>query len=359
MKKGLGSAQHGNGVMSNQRFPYILVKQKDRTFLLTKLPASLLASITYASVRGQDDEPGAVQRLLNGSRISSIKAFTMQVGNFPASIVLNWVSDNAPLSRDKNTVAIPKVERAAQIIDGQHRVAGIKAAIAEDPSLASLELPVAFYEGLDSKACADIFLSINTEQKPVPRSLVYDLYGIASEAVVDIAAVRARDIAVALNETAESPYFELIKLPGSPRTKGGIALSTAVSAIKPLVEEKGTLEQIGITELELQKRIILNFLTGLQNLYGDRWFEKSNAFLYGVGFTGAMQFFRDRLVTYCQSRRSFETRTIVEALTPLSHATILQSEVKGLGGKDAPKTIFDRLLASFQPAAREGDAIKI
>ncbi len=345
--------------MANQSFPYIQVKQRDRTFLLTKLPASLVATISYASVRGQDDEPGAVQRLLNASRISSIKTFTVQVANFPASIVLNWVSKNPPLRRDHKTVVIPKVERAAQIIDGQHRVAGIKAAIAEDHALAALELPIALYEGLDTHACADIFLSINTEQKPVPRSLVYDLYGIASEPVVDPASVRARDIVVALNETQDSPYFELIKMPGSPRTKGGIALSTAVAAIKPLVEEKGALYNIGITELELQKRIILNFLSALRTLYGGGWFDKSNAFLYGVGFTGAMQFFRERLVAYCQQQRSFETTTITEALAPLSRAAILQTEVKGLGGKDAPKRIFDRLLAAFEPAVTGAAEFKI
>jgi DNA sulfur modification protein DndB len=345
--------------MADQSFPYILVTQKDRSFLLTKLPASLLASIAYASVRGQDDEPGAIQRLLNGTRISSIKSFAMQVGNFPASIVLNWVSKTPALTRNEREVFIPRVERGAQIIDGQHRVAGIKAAIAEDSTLASLELPVALFEGLDTRACADIFLSINTEQKPVPRSLVFDLYGIASEAVVDVASVRARDIAVALNETPESPYFELIKLPGSPRTKGGIALSTAVAAVKPLVEEKGVLEQIGVTELELQKRVILNFLGALRTLYNGRWLEKSNAFLYGVGFTGAMQFLRDRLVNYCQSRRSFEAKTITEALAPLSKALILQSEVKGLGGKDAPKRIFERLLAVFEPITNGSDGIKI
>jgi DNA sulfur modification protein DndB len=344
---------------ANQTFPYVLVKQKGKSFLLTKLPASLLATIAYASRRGLDDEPGAVQRLLNGARIASIKDFTLQVGNYPASIVLNGVSKDTPLTRDKNGVTIPQTERSAQIIDGQHRVAGIKAAIAEDPNLSSLEMPVAIYEGLDSQACADIFLSINTEQKPVPRSLVFDLYGIASAPVVDSAALRARDIAVALNETDESPYYELIKLPGSPRTKGGIALSTVVAAIKPLVEDKGVLEHIGVTELESQKQVILNYLVSLRSLYDKHWFEKSNAFLYGVGFTGAMQFFRDRLVDYCKLRGSFEVKTITDALAPLSKAIILQSEVKGLGGKDAPKKIFERMLKVFEPAKVESASIRI
>jgi len=235
----------------------------------------------------------------------------------------------------------------------------MKAAIQENSNLSSLELPVALYEGLDTRECADIFLSINTEQKPVPRSLVFDLYGVASEAIVDVAAVRARDIAIALNELPDSPYYQLIKFPGAPRTKGGIALSTAISAVKPLVEEKGALEQVGVTPLESQKQVILNFLIGLRQIYGRHWDDKSNAFLYAAGFTGAMDFFRDRLIFHCKSRRSFRPETISGALAPLSNNIILQREFKGLGGKDAPKVVFDRLLEAFRPMAQDAENIEI
>jgi DNA sulfur modification protein DndB len=343
----------------SHEYSYIAVTQKNRTFLLTKLPASLLTAISYASIRGQDEEQGAVQRILNASRIASIKKFTMEKENFPASIVLNWVLKDQPLIKKDNQVSIPEVERAAQIIDGQHRVAGIKAAIQDNPALAALELPVALYEGLDTRECADIFLSINTEQKPVPRSLVFDLYGVASDTLVDVAAMRARDIAIALNESPESPYYELVKFPGAPRTKGGIALSTAVTAIKPLVEPKGTLDQIGVTALEAQKQVILNFLIALKSTYDTHWDDKSNAFLYAAGFTGAMEFFRDRLVSYCKSRKSFRSEVISEALATLSKSLIRQQEVKGLGGKDAPKVIFDRLLDAFKPADQALEELEI
>ena len=46
---------------------------------------------------------------------------------------------------------VPEIERAAQIIDGQHRVAGIKAAILENAEVVKLELPVAFYKGLNTR----------------------------------------------------------------------------------------------------------------------------------------------------------------------------------------------------------------
>jgi len=78
--------------------PYIETKQGDRKFLLTKLPASVVTVISYAAIRGQSDEEGAVQRVLNQGRINSIKAFTLQGGDYPNAVVLNWVSQINKLS---------------------------------------------------------------------------------------------------------------------------------------------------------------------------------------------------------------------------------------------------------------------
>jgi DGQHR domain-containing protein len=244
---------------------------------------------------------------------------------------------------------LPVVNRSAQIIDGQHRLAGIRAAIDSNPDIANLQLPVAIYENLMTRQCADIFLSINTEQKPVPRSLVFDLYGIASEPTIDAAATRARDIAIFLNEEEDSPYKDAMKLPGAPRKKGGIALSTAVTALKDLVEERGSLEQIGATELEMQQRIIFNYFSVIKDIYQDDWESSSNAFMYASGFLGAIDFFKLRLIPYCNKNRSFKKETISEAIQISHSSRILQSEVKGLGGKDAPKKIFERLNDMFNP----------
>lgn len=75
--------------MSASGFEFVAIEQKGKHFFLTKLPASTLTTIAYASIRGRDEEEGAVQRILNPSRIASIKTFTLEVGTFPASIVLN------------------------------------------------------------------------------------------------------------------------------------------------------------------------------------------------------------------------------------------------------------------------------
>lgn len=329
--------------------PFIELTQNGQNLLLCKMPASILALVSYASARGKDDEVGSVQRYLNTSRISAIKDFTLKGGQFPNAIVLNWVSEEYPLGFEGSTLIIPNVVRSAQLIDGQHRVAGLKAAIEEKPEVADLEIPVAIYVGLDTRECANIFLAINTEQKPVPRSLVFDLYGVANEDFVDQAAVRARDIVMAMNDDDTSAYFELIKLPGSPRRKGGIALSTAIAAIKPTVEEKGDFEQVGIRELESQKRAMMNFFAVLKEKYGSKWDDSTNAFMYAAGFTGAVEFFRKRLIPQCYIAKSFSKETFSELLSLSPDNLIYQEEIKGIGGKDAPKMIFERLVSSFHP----------
>lgn len=338
------------------RISFIRVEQTRRSFYLAAFPASLLVAISYAAVRRQDDEEGAVQRVLNQTRISGIKSYALQGGDFPASIALNWVGQT--LKIDGEMLLVPNTERSAQIIDGQHRVAGLGAAIAEDSKIGKLSIPVAIYSGLKTRECADIFLSINTEQKPVPRSLVFDLYGIASAELIDQAADRARDITVALNESGQA-YEDQIKFPNTPRRRGGIALSTAVSAIKPLVSEKGTLDQIGASSLEMQKKIIQNFFSALATKYGDRWDDPSNAFLYAGGFIGAIEFLHLKIIPYCVLAGSFEQNVIAKSLRLDGDSIIRQEEIKGLGGRDAPKRVFDRLVERFHPTEKTTSKFKL
>lgn len=335
--------------MENMNFACIEITQNTKQIFLTTMPAGVVIKISYAAVRGQSNEPGAVQRILNPRRINSIKQFTIEVGDFPGAIILNWVNQENPLHLKNNELVLPLTDRSAQIIDGQHRLAGIKSAIEANPEIADLQLPVAIYKNLTTRQCADIFLSINTEQKAVPRSLVFDLYGLASEPTIDAAATRARDIAIFLHEEELSPYKDAIKLPGAPRKKGGIALSTAVSALKDLVEERGSFEQIGATELELQQRIIFNYFSVLKEKYANDWDSSSNAFMYASGFLGAIEFFKLKLMPFCNKNRSFKKEIISDAIQLSHNNLILQSEVKGLGGKDAPKKVYERLNEMFSP----------
>ncbi|MBF4187967.1 DGQHR domain-containing protein [Serratia ureilytica] len=330
----------------------IKISQKHREFILTTMSAKILSEITYTAVRGVDDEVGAVQRILIERRIKGIKEFVLSGGDFPAAIVLNWTSkDNMEIGND--SIEFEVKNRSAQIIDGQHRVAGIKAAIKEDPTLESLQIPVVIYFDLSTKECADIFLAINTEQKPAPRSLVYDLYGISSDTTLDPASSRARDIAEYLNKEESSPYFGKIKFPGEKRRKGGIALSTAVSAIKPLVEERAIFEQVGITELSLQFKCFYNYFSAIASNYAEAWDSNYNAFQYAAGFSAACEFYVTKIIPYCTQKKSFEQGTIEEVLNIKRNGLIKQDEVSKISGKEAIRLIIDRLDKSFEPKVEQ------
>lgn len=341
------------------RLAAVPVRQGERHFLLCAFPVKLLAYISYASIRGYDAEEGAIQRVLNPRRITSIKAYTLQKGDYPTSVVLNWTNTQNPLTHTTNEVLVPYSERSAQLIDGQHRVAGLRAAMEENPAIGELEIPVALFEHLNTADCASIFLSINTEQKPVPRSLVFDLYGIVDENIADAAAVRARDIVLELNQEIGSAYYEQIKLPGSPRRRGGIALSTAVTAIKPLVEEKGDFEQRGIADFEIQKQVISNYFNALKDRYGQKWDTKENAFMYASGFIAAVDFLRIKLLSYGHTHKSYTQKTFYDVIQLVQNDLIMQEEVKGKGGKDAPQIILERLNQYFHPRDSASDNFEV
>jgi DNA sulfur modification protein DndB len=334
--------------------PMLQVTQLKRKFWVTRIPAKVLVDVSYVAIRRRSEEKGAVQRILNEGRINSIKEFTLNVGEYPGAIILNWNSQENPIEKRNNTISFKQMPNSAQIVDGQHRLAGIQAAMKENKKIETLELPVVIYENLSTQECADIFLSINTEQKPVPRSLVFDLYGVASETLIDPAALRARDISIYLNEDSVSPYFECIKLPNTPVRKGGIALSTAVTAIKPLVEEKGDFDRVSVDELELQKKILLNFFVALREKYADEWYAATNAFMYAAGFMGAIDFFRLKIIPYCNLKGSYTAKTISEVIKLKKDNLIYQEVVKGLGGKDSPKVIYELLVEAFENKAVTG-----
>jgi hypothetical protein len=128
-----------------------------------------------------------------------------------------------------------------------------------------------------------------------------------------------------------------------------------VSALKNLVEAKGDFEQRNILDLETQKKIIKNFFLALANAYGERWYETTNAFMYGAGFIGGVEFLKTKMLAYCQDRKSFTQKTMQNAFALSVTDLILQEEVKGKGGKEAALVIQERLTGLFKPALTKAD----
>lgn len=172
-----------------------------------------LLPIYYVAVRGRDKIEGAVQRVLNKRRIGSIKSFILEGNMFFNSFILNWTDKNYPITSENGNLKVPKVSAAAQVIDGQHRLEGLKQAVEEKREIGEQSVTVVLVQNLSTSDAAKIFLNINTEQKPVPSSLVYDLFGEVRSK--DYYVVRAKDIATKLHIDPNSPYYQCIRMPGA------------------------------------------------------------------------------------------------------------------------------------------------
>jgi DGQHR domain-containing protein len=314
-------------------------------------------AISYVAVRGRDNEEGAVQRVLSSYRVKQIREYILQGKNFFNTFILNWNELKHEIKFADGQIEIPIVPVSAQVIDGQHRLGGLQSAMEIDPNIGNRTVLVSFTIGLTTKEAAEIFLNINTEQKPVPKSLIYDLFGVV-ESDKEHAVNRAKDIATELNENEESPYYKLIKFPGSPNGYGIVDLSSFVSTLKNYLKPNGLFFNYNITDLNRQKIIFLNYFTAIKFFYDqkDIWNLKSkNPFLQSAGVVASIEFFTEKLLLKCSDKKSFSVETLKGFLQLDKSELLTQSVVKGSDGKSARQIIKEYLENNLLAEAPEQD----
>lgn len=197
-------------------FPYVTkalrVQQRLGTFYVAVLPAELLLQVAASdSMRaimkpdGDGYELKGTQRLLQDKRLTEISDYINRVDSaFPNSIIiaanydlesgfdqgeLEYISEEttgAPVDDSRvwsieeaddgcYTLTIPTAEKLAAIIDGQHRLFSF--ARAEKEAMQSMDLLCSIFIDLPKALQAQIFATINSNQKKVDRSLTYELFG--------------------------------------------------------------------------------------------------------------------------------------------------------------------------------------
>lgn len=207
-----------------------------------------LLKISFVNHRSLNDPEGAptYQRLVSRSRMHAIGEFIKAGGYFPNNLIINFTR---PIRFDKVTqdesagvtfgqLYLPDRYRSAWIIDGQHRLYGFSPI--DDKYLDQNVIVVAF-EKLPKVEEANLFVTINHEQKSVPKHLLDDLEGelkwgssIPSER---IGAIGARLINC-LNTDVGEPFYNRITLQGMPSTN---KTCLTIPALKEALRRSGLL----------------------------------------------------------------------------------------------------------------------
>jgi len=208
------------------------VSQPLGDFFVVTISAKNLLELSYAEPLRYIDAKGTVQgnqRVHDDARLRSIATYIGSVEMaFPNSIILaaNYTKYGA-ISKDETErwkiiedpkcgvykMIIPKKIALAAIIDGQHRLKAFQY-VAEE-AVERIQLVCSVYFDLPNSYQAFLFATINSNQKPVNRSLALEQFGYNVDDEPEKAWTPEKYsvfLSRKLNIEAGSPFFQHIKV---------------------------------------------------------------------------------------------------------------------------------------------------
>lgn len=282
--------------------PYLKIRQKDFIFYLTSLNALYLKDHVNFHFREpySDDESARVdsemfiaelermgyevhaeengiQRRLQVLKVKKITEYldSSDEAFFPNSIILSTsfyeeelekyieeTSDNYGFLNFPESVEF-------QIVDGQHRLAGLFRS--REINLEQFILPVILLIDVSLSTRAKIFADVNGNQTPVNMSNIYDLYG-SMESSKNIEIKRELHfLCKSLNEEKASPLFRHVKMLGIGR--GAISQSFFVNAVERALKELN----FDYHDMQEMYNSIFLYLKSYQQIFKNQWPVLENA----------------------------------------------------------------------------------
>lgn len=192
--------------------PVIKIIQPIGEFFIGVMSSKELVEISYADIREMEsslDTYLGIQRKLSPTRVKDLKKYVHTIdATFPTSIILAVqeecaeFDENSAILRLHDSDEVP-FDRIAKILDGQHRIEGLKGYEKDD-----FQLNVTIFINADIADQANIFATVNLAQTKVNKSLVYDLFDLSRTRSPQ---KTAHDVAVALDRHESSPLNGMIK----------------------------------------------------------------------------------------------------------------------------------------------------
>jgi hypothetical protein len=296
----------------------IEVTQPIGTFYLGKIDSSVLVKTSFVSRRNHE---GGIQRELSQRRISEIKLYCEDPdAAFPTPIIISVKSEDIETSQDlidkkecesykENAIYFDDARKDLfEIIDGQHRVEGIKQAQYE--SGFSCELMVVVMFDLTEEEKAYIFSTINSNQAKVDRSLIYDLFELSS----DRSPLKTcHHIARIMNSSADSPFNKKLKMLGKKESaKATLSQGTFVKGLVDLISKNPQKDMIQIKngmeikdderlplrslfkneQDEVILKIIKNYFSAVKAVFSEEWGSEDHILTKTTGYLGFMKAFK-------------------------------------------------------------------
>lgn len=268
--------------------PAALVKQGNLKLYTTSLKVSDLLSHKFYDIEKLDpvdpDDKG-FQRVLNKARAKRLADYLISGQEthdafLPTSILLATDKDvDFVTSKNEITFDVDKIGPFS-VVDGQHRVEGLKIAAEKNPAILDFEVPVNIAVNLSKIAQMCHFLIVNTTQKSVDKSVEQRIYARLSAAmsVEDVPKLpkwiqriieigddeKALKIVDFLNTAKDSPWLGKIEMANKPVKGSTVSQKSFVVNVTKYVLTANN--PITAQDLDKQQKIFLNYWIAISNI---------------------------------------------------------------------------------------------
>lgn len=272
--------------------PAAKITQGSLILYATSMKVCDLLKDGFYSVETLDPENSdkGYQRLLNKARAKKLANYVLngqenQDAFLPTSIFLA-TDKSIPYNETDHTLEINIPDSAPfSVVDGQHRLEGLKMAADKNPNVRDFQVPVNIAVDLPKIHQMCHFLIVNTTQKSVDKSIEQRIITRLTDAMgmedtpslpkwIDNAVQRgeverATRYVDYLNEEDGSPWLGKIKMANSIAKDASVNQKTFVKAIVKYILTANNPLNYSIGDIEKEKKIFLNYWKAIANLLDD------------------------------------------------------------------------------------------
>lgn len=256
---------------------YFFIEQPIGRLYLGVLSAEDIDKVAKADTRTTYNQEG-IQRRLSETRVREIAKYASgEEAIFPTPIVMSASSKYISF-KNQNEMEIDDDRIEADkmyfsIIDGQHRLAGIK----EAKCLNRFALPVVIVLDTFVQQDAEIFVTINGNQRPVSKSLIYDLFGLSDKRTVERV---CHTIIKSLNRDEDSMIKYKVKMLGYKEAGSNdstVSQATLVGSLIKLITNNAAEDNRA-----LETSTKLRELDSNKYIFRDYFIKEQDAIMYKI-----------------------------------------------------------------------------
>ena len=264
--------------------PALIVDQGKYEFYIFSMNSKDLLSIAYTSRRNEDRKRG-VQRGLDPKRLKEIGDYYQSKagqgpGILPNPIIIS-LSKNSFFKNGQINIYRPKKDGEAFVIDGQHRL------FAFEPEYANgveMDLAVTAFIDLEDEMKAYIFRTINSKQRKINPSLVYDLIPMLRKDWICFEDDRAHFFLEYLTANIESPWYDGVDMLGG-RSRP-ITQASFMTRLKTLFKKGNIFEDDKNNEFfeqSIQINLLVEYFQAIHEVFPRAWLNKKYILCKDVG----------------------------------------------------------------------------